>query len=83
MQNNLLTAGEFARLARTTKRTIHWYCQKGILKPKMLDGSKYRYFAPEQIIDFQVILLLRRLNFSVEEVKKYLQKIVPYKKYSN
>ena len=74
MQNNLLTAGEFARLARTTKRTIHWYCQKEILKPKMLDGSNYRYFAPEQIIDFQVILLLRRLNFSVEEVKKYLQK---------
>lgn len=71
---NLLTAGEFAHLACTTKRTVLWYAQKGILKPIQVNEEGYRFYEPGQIIDFQVILLLRKLGFSLEEIKAYLAK---------
>lgn len=74
MQNDFITAGEFAKLACTTKRTILWYSQKGILKPCSINEEGYRFYQPGQIIDFQVILLLRKLGFSLEEIKSYLAK---------
>lgn len=74
MEQNLLTAGEFAKLARTTKRTVLWYAEKGILKPYKIDSSNYRWYAPEQIIDFQGLLLMRKLGFSIADIQQYLVK---------
>lgn len=74
MQNKLLTAGEFAKLALTTKRTITWYADQGILLPYLTSESGYRYYQPQQILDFQVILLLRKLHFSLDEIKAHLEK---------
>ncbi|MEK7571232.1 MAG: MerR family transcriptional regulator [Patescibacteria group bacterium] len=72
MNDQLLTAGQFAKLATTTKRTVTWYDQQGILKPHHIDTNGYRLYKPEQIIDFQVILLLRQLNFSLKQIKTFL-----------
>lgn len=74
MEENLLTAGQFAKLASTTKRTVTWYDQEGILEPFFIDETGYRFYKPEQIIDFQVILLLRQLNFSIDQIKEFLSK---------
>ncbi|MEK7451216.1 MAG: MerR family transcriptional regulator [Patescibacteria group bacterium] len=74
MKENLLTAGQFAKLSRTTKRTITWYSDQGILHPFKVNNSGYRYYKTQQILDFQVILLLRKLRFSIEEIKTYLAK---------
>src|SRR5258708_1967639 len=74
MVNTLITAGEFAKLARTTKRTILWYDQIGVLKPELINEEGYRFYKPEQLIDFQIILLLRSLNFSLEQIQAYLAK---------
>lgn len=74
MANDMITAGQFAKLARTTKRTVTWYDEKGLLKPAIVENNGYRYYQPHQIIDFQVILLLRKLGFSIEEIKEYLAK---------
>ena len=42
--NNFITAGVLARLASTTKRTIHFYDEKGVLKPIKTNRSKYRLY---------------------------------------
>lgn len=73
MQEVLLSAGEFAKLARTTKRTVLWYGEKGILLPHVISESGYRMYRPRQILDFQIILLLRRLNFSLEEIEQHIK----------
>lgn len=73
MQNTLLTAGQFAKLARTTKRTVLWYAKNDILLPHVITESGYRMYQPQQILDFQIILLLRRLNFSLDEIKEYIK----------
>lgn len=71
---NLITAGEFARLSQPTKRTVHWYVEQGLLRPKKINSKGYRFYSIEQIIDFQVIMLLRKLNFTLPEIKKFLNK---------
>ncbi|MEI7603524.1 MAG: MerR family transcriptional regulator [bacterium] len=71
--NNYLTAGEFAKLARTTKRTILFYDEKDILKPFQKTSNKYRFYKSEQILDFQIISLMRRLGLSLEDISGYLK----------
>lgn len=74
MEENLLTPAQFAQLARTTKRTITWYSDQGILPPFEVNKDGYRYYQPRQVLDFQVILLLRKLRFSIDEIRRYLAK---------
>lgn len=69
---NLITDGEFAKLSRSTKRTVHWYTKEGLIRPVKINSKGYRFYSTEQIIDFQVIMLLRKLNFSLPEIKKFL-----------
>lgn len=72
--NNLITTGELAKLASTTKRTILFYDEKGVLKPVKVNSANYRYYLESQILDFQRILLLSTLGVSLDEMKKYLRK---------
>ena len=72
--DNLITTGEFAKLAATTKRTIIYYDQKGVLKPAMVNDAQYRFYQERQILDYQRILLLSTLGVSLEEMKRYLKK---------
>jgi len=70
---SLITAGEFAKLASTTKRTIHYYDEKNILKPAKVNSENYRFYHEAQILDYQRILLLSTLGVSLGEMKKYMK----------
>ena len=72
--NNLITAGELAKLATTTKRTIHFYDEKDILKPAKIDDNGYRYYHEHQVLDYQMILLLTTLGIPLQEIKQHLGK---------
>src|SRR4030066_870215 len=72
--NNLITTGELARLAGTTKRTIHFYDEKGVLRPVRVNSKKYRYYEEQQVLDYQMILLLTTLGVSLDEIKTYLKR---------
>lgn len=67
------TAGRFAKLASTTKRTVQWYKELGLLRPAKKNSKGYGFYTPEQVIDLQTIMLLRRLNFSLAEIKKLMK----------
>ena len=71
--NKYLTAGELAKLASTTKRTIQFYDEKGVLKPTRVNSKKYRLYEESQVLDYQMILLLTTLGVSLDEIKKYLK----------
>ncbi len=71
LPQNLLTTGELAKLAHTTNRTVRWYVQKGIISPHSSNEKGYRFYTPEQVIDFQVLMLMRRFGFSLEEMKGF------------
>jgi len=69
----LITAGEFAKLASTTKRTIQFYDQKGILKPARVNTKGYRYYHEKQILDYQMILLLQTHGVSLDEMTRFVK----------
>lgn len=69
----LITVGEFAKLASTTKRTVQFYDQKGILKPAKVNAKGYRYYQEKQILDYQKILLLRTHGISLGEMTKFVK----------
>lgn len=71
---NFITAGVLAKLAGTTKRTIHFYDEKGVLKPVKINTSKYRLYQEQQVLDYQMILLLSTLGVSLNEMRRYLKK---------
>lgn len=67
-----LTISEFAKLHKINKRTLHYYDEIGIFKPKYKGENGYRYYDYRQGVDFEYIKMLRELNISLEDIKKYL-----------
>ena len=70
----LVTIGELARLAGTSKRTILWYDQRGIIKPKTVLENGYRLYEESQVLEYQKVLLLTTLGLKLSEIKKYLSR---------
>lgn len=69
-----ITAGELAKLASTTKRTIQFYDEKGVLKPTRINSKSYRLYEESKVLDYQMILLLSTLGVSLNEIKIYLKR---------
>lgn len=67
---NYITAGELAKLAGTTKRTILWYDKLGVIKPVEVSPEGYRYYNESQVLDYQMVLLLTTLSVSLKEIRE-------------
>lgn len=73
-QDLFFTAGQFARLHRLNKRTLHYYDEIGLFSPAFKGENGYRYYTYAQSITLENILALRELGMSIEELKAYLQR---------
>ena len=73
----LLTTGEFARLAGTTKHTLFHYDKIGLLSPEWKLPNQYRYYSVSQLEIFDVICILKEIGMSLEEIKSYLDNRTP------
>lgn len=62
---------EAAKLSKTTKKAIEYYCLKGLLIPQCTE-SGYRDFSEKDVICLKKISLLRSLGVSVEEIRELL-----------
>lgn len=63
--------GEFAKLCRTSGKTLRFYDAVGILKPDYTDVSTgYRFYAETKIKAFEKIRLLKEIGFTLREIKK-------------
>ncbi|MFA9458528.1 MerR family transcriptional regulator [Halalkalibacter sp. AB-rgal2] len=65
-----ITIGEFANLMDVSTHQIRYFEEKGILLPSYIDENGYRMYGINQIYTLSHILLLRRLNISVSDIKK-------------
>ena len=68
------TAGEFAKYAGVTSRTLRYYDKIGLLKPARHSESGYRLYCDEDMIRLQRIIALRYLQFSLSEIQLTLEK---------
>lgn len=65
----MITVKKLADFAGISVRTLHYYDEKGLLKPGKRASNGYRYYDDEAVIILQQILFFRELGFSLEEVK--------------
>jgi len=61
--------GEFSRIAGVSTKTLRFYDEIGLLKPRRTDPiTRYRYYAPEQLIALAEIVSRKNLGLSLQEV---------------
>lgn len=75
MKKELLyfTVGQFSKLHRLNKRTLHYYDDIGLFSPAYKAENGYRYYTYCQSAELENILALRELGMSIEEMKDYLK----------
>ena len=65
--------GSFAKLCKTRISVLRHYDKIGLIKPDYIDKfTDYRYYAPEQAKDFELISKFKKLGFSLKDIKKIL-----------
>lgn len=66
------SVSEFAKLAKVTVRTLHFYDEAGLLKPSQRTQSQYRRYQASDLLRLQQILTLKHLGFSLQEIEMLL-----------
>ena len=64
--------GDLAEYAGISKRTLRYYDEIGLLKPKKTSHSGYRWYGPEEVNRLQQILFYRELDFELGVIKAIL-----------
>lgn len=68
-----ISAGEFARLCKTTRDTLRYYDKMGILVPKKNTENGYHYYSYGQITSYYFINFFRTIDCPVKDLKSYLK----------
>lgn len=66
------SSGEFAKLTGVNKRTLHYYNDIGLFRPQLIGENGYHYYSGTQFAQLELILILRRVGLSIEEIRDYL-----------
>jgi DNA-binding transcriptional MerR regulator len=69
----MYTVKQLADLAGISRRTLHYYDEKGLLKPTSLGENGYRYYGNEAVLQLQQILFYRELGLELGQIKKILE----------
>ena len=69
----MFTIGQFSRITGLTVKTLRFYHEKGLLAPAAVDpGTGYRFYDERCLETARVIIALRELEFSLEDIAEIL-----------
>ncbi|MGI8788554.1 MAG: MerR family transcriptional regulator [Pyrinomonadaceae bacterium] len=71
---NLWQTREFARRARVTVRTLHYYDRINLLKPRRVDRNNFRLYGEAEFARLQQITTLKFIGFSLKQIREILGK---------
>lgn len=66
------TVSKFAQLSGVSARTLRYYDEIELLKPKRINSSGYRIYGREEVDLLQQILFYRELDFQLDEIKELI-----------
>lgn len=66
------TVSKLARISGVSSRTLRYYDEIGLLKPKRVNSNGYRIYGKVQVDLLQQILFYRELGISLEEIRKII-----------
>ena len=62
--------GDFSKMTGASVKTLRYYDEIGLLKPGSIDNfTNYRYYSDEELQLFKRIEHLKKLGFTLEEIK--------------
>lgn len=74
MSAQWFSVGEFSKITGLSVKTLRFYHEKGILMPTRIDESSgYRYYDDTKVERARVIVWLREMEFSIEEIAAILK----------
>lgn len=69
-----LSISKFSNLFSINPSVLRYYDKVGLFKPKLIDSyNQYRYYTIDQCEYLSIILYLRKLGFSIKEIKQELE----------
>ena len=69
-----LLTGELAKMFNLNKQTLFYYDKEGLLIPEYRDDKTgYRKYRFEQIYKLALICYLRKIGFSIDQIREYIQ----------
>ncbi len=68
----MYTVKQLADLAGVSRRTLHFYDEKGLLKPASRGETGYRIYDDGSLFQLQQILFYREIGLDLQEIKKIL-----------
>lgn len=70
---NMFSAGELAKYQNINKQTLLYYDKIGLFKPHIIDDNGYRYYSADQLDYLDTILIMKKIGFSLNDIKKHMQ----------
>lgn len=68
----LYKIGEFSKITGASIRTLRYYDEIDLFKPKEIDlFTNYRYYSEEQIEEYKIVNELKECGFTLDEIKEY------------
>lgn len=65
--------GELSKIVDIPIKTLRYYDEQEILHPAQIDKfTGYRYYNDENIIECELIKSLKAVNFTLQEIKEYI-----------
>jgi DNA-binding transcriptional MerR regulator len=68
--NDYIKISELSRLMNVSVHQIRYFEEKGVLYPAYIDTNQYRMYGVTEIYQLSQILLLRKLNIPVHQIKE-------------
>lgn len=68
-----LSISEFATLSGIKRKTLIYYDQIDLLKPRKVNTKGYRYYHYRQLYAVNMIIFFKDIGMSLEEIKEYSQ----------
>jgi DNA-binding transcriptional MerR regulator len=76
----LFKISEFSRLSKVSLKTLRYYDQIGILKPRKVDDDTcYRYYSADQLLELNRIFLYKELGFTLPQIIRLLHEDITLK----
>lgn len=71
---NLFSIGEVARLQNISKQSLIFYDKIGLFHPAYVDpDNNYRFYSAAQLDYLDTILIMKKIGFSLAEIKEHMQ----------
>ena len=66
-----LYISELSKLAKVSKRTLHYYDKIGLLKPSTRLSNGYRLYSESDLLKLQQIVALKFFRFELSQIKDF------------